>query len=265
MAKYRNPRHEEFMQEQEALEKEDKVLEIPATNVEEETWKKRYADQRRYVDNLRNEAKREQEELRQKLDAALRGELKVPKSKEEVKEWAEQYPEFAGILETLVEDKIETKTSYVNKRVEELDAEKAEREREKAILALKKKHPDFEELIKDTKFHAWLEEQDPSFGDKIYNGLNVAEASLVITAYKAETKTSRPVARDEDNSSLASRPVSKAGSTNPSDNGGEYLFSESQIERESKRNRNWFSQNEDKIMEAARAGKILMDISGGAR
>jgi hypothetical protein len=86
----------------------------------------------------------------------------------------------------------------------------------------------------------------------------------VISKYKAEKNKSSKVEDDFDAPAAAKVAKRSAPKDEPTIN-GDYEFTESQIDRESKRNRKWYEQNEAKIMDAHRRGKVLFDLSGGAR
>lgn len=267
MTKYRNPRKELEMLEVDELEAQEAVLAEPAKSVEEEVWKKRYADQQRYLTQVKNESKSRLEEVERKLDQALRGQLKAPKSDSEVETWMKEYPEFAGILETIVQKRISEATSTTKQKLTEIEGQQKELEAEKSILALKKLHPDLDELTRSADFHDWLGKQRQKYQDAIYKSLDVDEADFVISKYKTEagktpksqgddgTLTRKDAAKVVRNSSIVEEPT----------DGGDYEFTESQVERESKRNRKWYDANEDKILDAMRRGKFNYDLSGGAR
>jgi exonuclease VII large subunit len=269
MARYRNPKHELEAQETEQVEKELEVYKEPAKNVEDEVWKKRAADKDRYINQLKTEHRQRMDDLERKLDQALRGQLKAPKSNEDVELWMKEYPEFAGILETIVQTRIKEATSKTEEKIEQLSRREAEIEYERAINRLRKIHPDLDELSKDEAFHNWLSSRPESDQEVIYRSIDVDKADLVITKYKAEKgKIKSKVDEDEprDTRKDAAKVVSvKTKASEPVDDFGDYEFTESQIERESKRNKKWFEQNEEKIISAARRGKILYDVSGGAR
>jgi hypothetical protein len=264
LTRYRNARNEADTKELEEIEREDKVLQEPAKTVEEETWKKRYGDQRRYLDQVKNETKTKVDELERKLDLALRGQIKAPKSSEDVDAWMTQYPEFAGILETIVQSRIKEATSTTKEKLARIEEKSAELEKKEAILALKKLHPDLDKLTNSEDFHEWLKTQSKTSQDAIYGRLDVDDADFVISKYKNRKK----LVDDDDTFSErdAARQVRKSAIVDEPDGDiGEYEFTESQIERESKKNRNWYSKNEDKIMSALQRGKVLFDVSGGAR
>lgn len=265
MVKYRNPREIAELEADKVEEVHDNLMKEPAKTVEEETWKKRYGDQRRYLDQIRSESNGKIAELEAKLDQALRGQIKAPKSKDEIESWAKEFPEFAGILEGLVQDRIEKATRSTKDELSRIQEQQKNIDLEKAKLELKQIHPDFDSLVNDENFHAWLQGQDDEFQRAIYSELNVRKAAFVISMYKSETGTKSKVDEGDDPREVAK--VAKRSKTTfePVEDYGDFEFSESQIEKESKKNPRWFDQNEDKIMSALRRGKVLMDISGGAR
>lgn len=267
MTKYRNPRKEQENLEVDQIEANEELMRQPATTVEEENWKKRYGDIQRHLQSETNKWKSEVEALKNKLDQALRGQIKAPKSNEEVEAWVKEYPEFAGVLEAIIQSRINEATSSTTEKLASIERAQGEIEAEKAKLALKKLHPDFDELINSDEFHTWLGGQRQKYQDAMYNSLDVDEADFVISKYKAETKKNTKSKVDDDFSPASAAKVvrTSANVKQPVEDFRDHDFSESQIQRESKQNRNWYANNEEKIMEAARKGRILFDISGAAR
>jgi hypothetical protein len=266
MAKYRNPRKELETAEVEAMEAFDNEMKEPAKTVEDTVWKNRYGDLRRHTDAKVKEASDRVAELEHKLDQALRGQLKAPKSDAEIEAWVKEYPEFANILETIVQKRIGEATAKTTAKLKDLEQKEDNLNFEKALAELKKLHPDLDKLTSSPDFHTWLQSQSTRYQDAIYKSLNVDEAAFVIDKYKAVNgKASKSKVDDDVDPRDAAKVVRKSAAVEEPDSDGDYDFSESQIERESRKNPRWFDQNEDKIMEAHRKGKIHMDISGGAR
>jgi hypothetical protein len=263
MTKYRNPRIEAEMADQEVIEQEEKLMAEPATSTAEEIWKKRYGDLRRYTDNLQKDNSGRINDLEAKLDKALRGQLKAPKSDEDVEAWAREYPEFAGILESLVQKRIREATSRTEEKFAQVELRQKELDAQEAFIRLEKLHPDLDSLLaKDSDFRQWLSQQPEKYQNKM-NGLDVDEASLVISKYKAENKKStKSKVDDEDFYSNAAKVVKRTVVEEPDADAGDYEFTESQIQKMDSKT---FERNEDAIMDAQRRGKILFDLSGGAR
>lgn len=266
MTKYRNPQKELEMQEVEELEREENLLKEPAGTAEEEVWKKRYADQQRYLNQVKNENKSRIDDLERKLDQALKGQIKAPKTDEDVEQWMSQYPEFAGILETILQKRIREATSTTDQKLTAIEHRQKELDYKEAVIELRRLHPDLDKLLgKDSDFRKWLEKQPQKYKDKM-NSLDVDEASLVINVYKSQKKSTKSKVDDDDFFvNDAAKVVRPSAIVEPDADAGDYEFTESQIERESRRDRRWYDRNEEKIMDAHRRGKVLYDLSGGAR
>jgi len=265
MTKYRNPRIEAEMAEVEELEKDEQLMAEPATSVDEEVWKKRYGDLRRHSDQVQNETKSKVAELERKLEQALRGQLKAPKSDEDVELWMREYPEFAGILETIVQNRIKEATSQTEAKLSQVEFKQKELDAKEAFMYLKDLHPDLNKLLaKDSDFRKWLDKQPEKYKNKM-NSLDVEEASLVISKYKAENKKSSKSKVDEDDfqdKDAAKVVRNRSVVEEPDADAGDYEFSESQIQKNGSR---FYIANEAAIESAIRRGKFLYDLSGGAR
>jgi hypothetical protein len=87
-------------------------------SVEEKTFKQRYSDIRRHMDDKQKEFSAKIEKLEAQLDAATKNELVLPKSTEEVDAWAKKYPDVAGIIETIADKK-------ANERATDLESRKS--------------------------------------------------------------------------------------------------------------------------------------------
>lgn len=268
MAKYRNSRIEAEQAQDLELENQEKEIqkvleEVPARSVEEETWKKRYGDQQRYLNQLKAEHKAELEEIKSRLDTVAKGRLHAPKTNEDVENWIKEYPEFAGILEKIIETRVKDATSTTNKKLAEIEEKAKAVDAREAILELTRLHPDWDQLRNDQKFHSWLSQQSQKRQDAIYKSLDVEAADDVITRYKATVGKKKSQGDDDFNPVNAAKVVRKASVfEEPDQDAGEWEYSESQIKAMSARE---FELNEDKIMQAHRKGKILLDLSGGAR
>lgn len=264
MTKYRNPRHEAEDLALEQIEEERTLMSEPATSVDEEVWKKRYGDLRRHTDTVVNDTKSRIAELENKLEQALRGQLKAPKSDEDVELWMREYPEFAGILETIVQKRIREATSQTEAKLSKVELKQKELDAKEAFILLRESHPDLNDLLaKDSPFRKWLDKQPEKYKNKM-NSLDVEEASLVISKFKAENKKSSKSKVDDDDFSgkQAAKVVRNSQVEEPDADAGDYEFSESQIQKGGNR---FYIENEAAIDSAIRRGKFLYDLSGGAR
>jgi len=261
MTRYRNPKIEAEMNADEVEKEIEEVLARPAETVEDETFKKRYGDLRRHMQEKEAERQRELEELKRQLHAAQTGQIRMPASEDEVEEWSKQYPEFRSRLDTIISKEVKKAVGTLQGELSRLKERDEEVEKEKAFLALKKRHPDVEDLFKkNSDFHKWLSAQSERDQAAIYRSLDVDDASFVIEKYKLQAKKSP--SKVEDDRPAAARVVRTASEPTIPSSIGDYEFSESMIENMSTRE---YEANETKIMDAIRKGKFLYDLSGGAR
>ena len=85
---------EEFAQQQPQAEPEPQ-------DAEEASFKKRYGDLRRHSQNLMGQKDGEIKKLQQQLDSAAKGQIKFPKTDEEIETWSNKYPDVAKIIDTI--------------------------------------------------------------------------------------------------------------------------------------------------------------------
>ena len=94
-----------------------------------------------YVD-INNQKEKEYEDrikaLEQQLTESTKSEIKLPKSDEDIEAWAKQYPDVAGIVETIAIKKAREQAEGLEARVKEIDEMKATATREKAEVELLK-------------------------------------------------------------------------------------------------------------------------------
>ena len=68
-----------------------------AATPEEENWKKRYGDLRKHQQSVENTLKQEIDNLRKQVNEAAKAKIEPPKTKEEIIEWAKEYPDIAAV------------------------------------------------------------------------------------------------------------------------------------------------------------------------
>jgi hypothetical protein len=266
MVKYKNQRELDELNEVEDIEREEEIMAVEPKTVQDATFKKRYDDARRGFQKYKEEQESRISVLERKLEEAHKAQLKLPKNEEEISEWQRNYPEFAGILEAIVQKRISDGLRESKTKLERIEERQKELEVQEAVLALKKQHPDFDQLVNDEAFHEWLGRQSKKYQDSIYNDLDVDAAAFVLDRYKAQKSKKSEKVDDRSSREDAAKVVRTSSvSSNIASDFGDYDFTESQIERESRKNSRWFDENEDKIMKAHRTGRIYMDISGTAQ
>jgi hypothetical protein len=250
----------------ELLEEKEKAPEVEAqepepTNAEEKSFKKRYGDLRRHQQSKEKEYENRIKALEEQLAESTRSEIKLPKSDEDIEAWAKEYPDVAGIVETIAIKKAREEAQGLEDTKKELKEMKAATAREKAEVELMKAHPDFGEIRDSDDFHNWAEEQPKWVQEALYdNDTDARSASRAIDLYKADMNitTKKPVSTKD-----AARSISSRNSrSEPDVNSNEGTFTESQV---AKMTPQQYEKASDKIMEAIRTGKFIYDMSGSAR
>jgi len=184
-----------------------------------------------------------------------------PKSDEDIEQWAKEYPDVAGIVETIAAKKAQEMFSKADARLQELDKAQSEAERVKAENAIRKAHDDFDDLRASDEFHNWAEEQPKWVQDALYeNADDPASVIRVIDLYKVDkglTKTARK-AKAKDAASTVTR---RSKTSVDVDESGDTIR-ESDVAKMSDKE---FEAKSEEINKAIRSGKFVYDVSGNAR
>jgi len=248
-------------QQGESVEGESKVEEEqePAS-AEEKTFKKRYSDLRRHQQKQADELKAKITDLERQLTEAARKEMKLPKSEEEIEAWTKEYPDVAGIVETIATKKAQEQSVALEERIKAIDALQISASKEKAEVELLKLHPDFSDIRESDSFHEWAEQQPKWVQDALYdNETDARSAARAIDLYKADMKMSAPKSKDKD----AAKSVSvKNARSKPQEDATASYMKESDVQKMSSKE---YEKRSDEIMEAIRSGKFIYDVSGSAR
>jgi hypothetical protein len=229
---------------------------------EEETFKKRYGDLRRHTQKIQEDFKKEIDELRAQLDQAARKEMKLPKSEDDLKAWATQYPDVYKIVETIAIKKAQEQTSGVEERLKGVDEMERNVAREKAEAELMRLHPDFDTIRDEDSFHEWAEQQPKWIQDALYNNDNDARsAARAIDLYKADMGIVKK--EKKDSGKEAAKSVGTRGErTSPNGDNTEGVIRESQVAKMSIKE---YEARAEEIQNAMRTGKFVYDMSGSAR
>ena len=245
---------EESNEEETAEAKEANTEAEEATlSPEERTYKKRYSDLRKHLNKQSEEIK----ELKNQMENASSGELRPPKSKEEIDAWSKKNPEAAAILESFVK----AEAAKTDKEVQELKELNAQTQRIKSENAIRKMHPDFDELRDSDDFHNWANEQPKWVQDALYENQDDPRSVVrVIDLFKVDNgmdiKSKKKTNKD------AASQVKTKRNTRIDDAGVAGQILESQVQKMTAQQ---YEARSDEIMEAIRSGKFIYDVSGGAR
>ena len=235
--------------------------EAEPTSAEEKTFKKRYSDLRRHQQKQAEEFKAELDAMKRQLEQATQKEMKLPKSDEDIEQWAADYPDVAAIVETIAMKKAREQSTALEERMKVIDELQNSATKEKAEAALMQMHPDFDEIRDSDEFHNWADEQPKWVQDALYDNDNDARsAARAIDLYKADMGIDKT--KPKSNKDAAKSVSSKNSRSKPQEQESTTYLKESQVQKMSAQE---YEKRSDEIMEAIRSGKFIYDVSGSAR
>ena len=245
-------------EEEVAVEATEEDAEDKDLSREEKSFKKRYGDVRRHM----QQKEKEWESKFSALEARLGQEnIRPPKSDEDIETWAAEFPDVASIVETIAAKKAQEMFSKAEDRLQKLDAKEAEMSRSTAEQDIRSAHPDFDKLREADKFHDWVDDQPKWVQDALYeNSDDAASVIRVIDLYKVDngmTKSDYAAKRK-----AAAGTVKKASKAKIDAEETAGSFTESQIAKMSAQE---YEKQEEAITNAIRSGKFIYDLSGNAR
>ena len=247
-------------EEEVAVEATEEESEVEDKNLsrEEKSFKKRYGDVRRHM----QQKEKEWESKFSALEARLGQEnIRPPKSDEDIETWAAEFPDVASIVETIAAKKAQEMFNKAEDRLQKLDAKEAEMSRSSAEQDIRKAHPDFDKLREADDFHDWVDVQPKWVQDALYeNSDDAASVVRVIDLYKVDngmTKSDYAAKRK-----AAAGTVKKASKVEVEADEAAGSFKESDIARMSAKE---YEKQEDAITKAIQSGKFIYDLSGNAR
>jgi hypothetical protein len=250
---------EESGKVQEEIKKVEEAKPEVELSDEEKSFKTRYGDMRRHLAAKEKEYNAKIKELEDKIGQTKK--LVPPKSDEEIKAWAKQYPDVAGIVETIADKKAKQLFDKANIQLEELSKAKEEATRSRAENEIREAHSDFDELRDSDKFHNWVEEQPKWVQNALYeNQDDPASVVRVLDLYKVDNGLTRSAKKDK--TKAAASLVDRGSKTKVDPTEVSNKIKESDIAKMSDAE---YAKNADKINEAHRSGKIIYDLSGNAR
>ena len=253
---------EQLKKEHAGEAEEVEAEEAEPTSAEEKTFKKRYSDLRRHQQKQAEEFKAELAAMKSQLEKATKKEMKLPKSDEDIEQWAADYPDVAAIVETIAMKKAAEQSTALEERMKAIDEMQTSATKEKAEAALMQMHPDFDEIRDSDDFHNWAEEQPKWVQDALYDNDNDARsAARAIDLYKADMGIAE--AKKSKSGKDAAKSVTAKNTRNkPQEDESSTYLRESQVEKMSAHE---YEKHADEIMEAIRSGKFIYDLSGSAR
>jgi len=245
------PKEEEVVASEEEVDDKD-------LSREEKSFKKRYGDVRRHM----QQKEKEWEEKLAALENRLGQEnIRPPKSDEDIESWAAEYPDVASIVETIAAKKAQEMFNKAEDRLQQLDAKEAEISRSSAEDNIRKAHSDFDKLREADEFHDWVDEQPKWVQNALYENSDDADSVIrVIDLYKVDNgMTKSDYATNRKN---AAKTVKKGSRTKVEADQSAGSYTESQISKMSAKD---YEKQEEAITAAIRSGKFIYDLSGSAR
>jgi len=225
---------------------------------EEKSFKKRYGDLRRHIAEKETEWKDKFETLEKRI----KGESVVlPKSDQDIEAWANQFPDVAGIVETIATKKAKEMFSRAESRFEELDAKEAEISRVSAENEIREAHSDFDKLKESDDFHDWVDAQPKWVQDALYENSNDSNSVIrIIDLYKIDNNLTKSDYSAKRKAAASAIKKGKKNQVIANDLKGSFM--ESEIEKMSASE---YEKQEKEINAAIRSGKFIYDLSGNAR
>ena len=243
-------KQEEAQAESEASEDDSKL------SGEEKSFKKRYGDLRRHM----ADKEKDWNERFEKLESSSTN-IIPPKSDEDIEEWASQYPDVAGIVETIAAKKAQELFNKADSRLQKLDELQNEAVRKTAETTIIESHSDFVKIRESDEFHNWADEQPKWVQDAVYENADDPHSVVrVLDLYKGDKGLTKQAKKA--GTKAAASMVSKTSKTNVDTEDANGQIRESDVAKMSTKE---FEENMDAINKAMKSQKFIYDVSGNAR
>jgi hypothetical protein len=243
-------KQEEAQAESEASEDDSKL------SGEEKSFKKRYGDLRRHMADKEKDWNERFEKLENSSTNII-----PPKSDEDIEQWASQYPDVAGIVETIAAKKAQELFSKADSRLQKLDELQNEAVRKTAEATIVESHSDFIKIRESDEFHNWADEQPKWVQDAVYENADDPHSVVrVLDLYKADKGLTKQAKKA--GTRAAASMVSKTSKINVDTEDSNGQIRESDVARMSTQE---FEDNMDAINKAMKSQKFIYDVSGNAR
>ena len=174
------------LQQKKATRKRKKNA-APNDNDQNTNYKKRYDDLKKHYDSKLSEFKRREQEL---IEDAREAEpdYQAPKSQEELEMFRQNYPDLYDTVETVAHLRSQQEIESLKGKLSFIEQRESEIARREAESSLHERHPDFDEIRGNDRFHEWAKEQPNQIQGWIYdNPDDVTLAVKALDLYKLET------------------------------------------------------------------------------
>jgi len=246
----------EETEEVEAVEETEEVEDNSKLSGEEKSFKKRYGDLRRHMADKEKDWNERFENLEKSSTNIV-----PPKSDEDIEQWASEYPDIAGIVETIAAKKAQELFSKADSRLQKLDELQNEAVRKTAEATIVESHSDFVKIRESDEFHSWADEQPKWVQDAVYeNADDPYSVVRVLDLYKGDKGLTKQAKKA--GTKAAASMVSRTSKTKVDTEDSTGQIRESDVAKMSAKE---FEDNLDMINKAMRSQKFIYDISGSAR
>lgn len=225
---YRNPRHAE---EAAALEAHDKAIQESQGQGDQNTagdeqpvhnWEKRYKDLQsfnsRKINELTNQIKTLQTQGTPKVQA--------PRTPEEMDAFKAANPEMYSVIQHMATEIAQSQLTSYDQQMATVQNDLLDTKMERAVLAIKTAHPDFEAITESQEFAVWASKQSATVQDWIYNNPDNPDLAIkALSLYKYESGTQTT----QTNTDVAVATPSTTATEPNSRNHPAYIWKESEI------------------------------------
>ena len=262
--RYRKNTVEEDEQEIQELEKaragEEEEVEKEPDHPEEKTFKKRYGDLRRHLQKKEDEHRKELMTVREQISSLTKTQVRLPKTDEEIDDWANKYPDVAKVVETIATKKARENSKQIEEKLAYLSEKEQRVNRKESETELGKRHPDYDDLRSNPSFHEWAERQPKMIQQALYDNEDDFEAaSKAIDLFKLERERD---SGDRSSPKEAAKSVCTLRRTSEPNDQPKTKWSESRVRKLS--DKQW-DRFQEEIEDAMRSGNFDYDESGAAR
>ena len=161
------------------------LSDLPASS-EEETFKKRYSDLRRFQQQKETEAAKEVAALKAQISQLSQAQnAPLPKTREEFEAWKAKYPDIVGFIEIIAEERVSAAKQELEGELGTVRDKLAMTEREKAYATLLVMVPDLEELVNTAPYQEWLGNQPHFIQEMLANSEDPHQIAYYINIYKS--------------------------------------------------------------------------------
>lgn len=227
----------------------------PLTPAEEETFKKRYGDLRRYSQQKEAGYSKEINDLKTQLQQLTAAQNQpMPKTKEEFEAWKARFPDIVPFIEMIAEERATKAKQQLEEELTSVKEKLSQTEQDKAFATLKVLVPDLETVITSKIYKDWFSAQPLFVQEEIDGSDDPYRVAYYFKVFKASLNKPKTDKKDE-NLDVLNTATGHTGII-PSPTVSKYKFTVSQIKKMSPQE---YEANEAHITQANKEGAILDD------